>query len=280
MRAGRGRISGYSENAWAVTVTDIHEINSYCSRLLNTDQVKDYCPIGLQVENSGAVAHIVSSVTASEAAIQAAIAGQADALVVHHGYFWRGEPESLTGMKFRRIKALIDHNIALLAYHLPLDIDARFGNNALLGQKLQFVTEGSLSAGGTDNLFWFGRLETPATAQALSAHLTSTLGRAPIYAGPDDGLTQGKTGGDLIQTVGWCTGGAQQFVSLAADQGLDAYVSGEISEQTTHIARECGIHYFAAGHHATERYGVQALGEHLAEHFGLTHEFVDIDNPA
>ena len=244
--------------------------------------------MGLQVENAGAIGRIVSGVTASEALIQAAIERQADAILVHHGYFWRGEPESLTGMKFRRIKALIDSNIALLAYHLPLDTDSRFGNNALLGQKLHFVHDGTLSAGGTDNLFWFGHLETPCSPEELSAHIEASLGRKPVYAGPGDGSfpQEGSSGQmssqnrDQIRTVGWCTGGAQQFVSLAAEQGLDAYISGEISEQTTHIARECGVHYFAAGHHATERYGVQALGEHLADHFSVAHEFVDIDNPA
>ena len=272
-----------------MAVTEIQELDTYCSRLLGADQIKDYCPIGLQVENAGPIHRIVSGVTASEALIQAAIERDANAVLVHHGYFWRGEPESLVGMKFRRIKALIDNNIALLAYHLPLDTHAKYGNNALLGQKLGLVVDGALTAGGTESLFWYGHLPAPLSAVELSGHLETVLGRKPVYAGPID-ITGQNIGGrvgkrldedsNLIRTVGWCTGGAQQFVTLAAEQGLDAYISGEISEQTTHVARECGVHYFAAGHHATERYGVQALGEHLAAHFDVSHQFVDIDNPA
>ena len=306
-----------------MAVTEIQELDTYCSRLLGADQIKDYCPIGLQVENAGPIHRIVSGVTASEALIQAAIEREANAVLVHHGYFWRGEPESLVGMKFRRIKALIDNNIALLAYHLPLDTHAQYGNNAQLGQKLGLMTDGALAAGGTDNLFWYGHLIEPLSAVEFGEHIESVLGRKPVYAGPDQNFGRTSVGysvrpseeqpfeerhseeqpnikqpnikqpnikqpgtnhpgedSRLIRTVGWCTGGAQQFVTVAAERGLDAYISGEISEQTTHVARECGVHYFAAGHHATERYGVLALGEHLAEQFDVSHQFVDIDNPA
>ncbi len=242
----------------------------YCDELLDAQRFRDYCPNGLQVEGRAEVGRIVSGVTASQALIEAAIAHQADVLLVHHGYFWKNESPVLTGMRARRIRALLGAGISLVAYHLPLDAHAQLGNNAQLAARMGWrQTDGFGQADGPP-LVWCGRLGEPATSDQLSARLARTLGREPLHVG---------TGPARIETIGWCTGAAQSYLETAARRGLDAFVSGEISEASTHIAREYGIHYFAAGHHATERYGVQALGEHLAAHFGIQHTFLDIENP-
>lgn len=247
------------------------DIENHCNRLLRIADVKDYCPNGVQVQGLSPITKIVTGVTACEALIQRAVELDADALLVHHGYFWRGESPAITGMKYRRLRQLFEHDIALLVYHLPLDIHADFGNNIGLGRALGLESIESLEAGGTPDLFWQGRLPVAESQADFSARVEAATGREPLLVGPEK---------KSIERVGWCTGGAQQFIDLAAERSLDAFISGEISEQTTHIARERGIIYVAAGHHATERYGVQALGAHLAEHFGVSCEFVDIDNPA
>lgn len=243
----------------------------YINRTLDAGSIEDYCPNGLQVEGRSDVAHLVSGVTASLAFLELAIEAGADAVLVHHGYFWRGEPQPLIGMKHARVKRLIDANVSLLAYHLPLDIHRTFGNNAQLARRLGWQIDGQHAAGGTDGLFFHGHLPQAQTGQAFADHLTTVLGRTATLVGNPD-----KT----ISRIGWCSGGAQHMVLQAASLGLDAFVSGEISEQTTHEARENGLVYVAAGHHATERYGVQSLGEHLSEQLQLTHQFIDVDNPA
>lgn len=247
------------------------EIEIYCNRLLQVADVKDYCPNGVQVQGSSPINKIVSGVTASDALIRRALEVDADALLVHHGYFWKGESPAITGMKYQRLRQLLQHDIALLAYHLPLDIHADLGNNAGLGRALGLESVESSEAGGTRDLFWQGRLSTAESRQTFTDRVQSATGREPLVVGPAE---------KSIEKVGWCTGGAQQFIDIAADLSLDAFISGEISEQTTHIARERDICYFAAGHHATERFGVQLLGEHLAHHFNLDCVFIDIDNPA
>lgn len=236
--------------------------------LLDVARFKDYAPNGLQVEGKSDVQRIVSGVTASKALIDAAIEAKADAILVHHGWFWRGEDQRIVGMKRHRVKALLDHDISLLGYHLPLDAHPELGNNAQLAKQLGFISEGVMNAEGVGN---YGHLEKPMTASELSAHMQQQLNRTPTVV----------TAGDHpIKTIAWCTGGAQSYIQQAIALGVDAYVSGEISEQTTHEARENGIHYFAAGHHATERYGAPALGEYLAQQFDMNHQFIDIDNPA
>lgn len=242
----------------------------YCDGLLEAGQFRDYCPNGLQVEGRDEVQRIVSGVTASQALIEAAIAERADLLLVHHGYFWKGEEPVLTGIRRRRVRALLGADISLLAYHLPLDAHPRLGNNAQLAARLGFQQEGCFGTGGGPELAWYGLPEEPLTPAAMGEHLTRVLGREPLRVGE---------GPELIRTLGWCTGAAQSYLEAAARRGLDAFISGEISEPSVHIAREYGIHYFAAGHHATERYGVRALGEHLAAEFGIQHIFLDINNP-
>lgn len=239
--------------------------------LLQPGRFADYCPNGLQVQGRGEVRHIVSGVTASEALIDAAIAEGADAILVHHGYFWKGESPVVTGMKKRRLAKLLAHDISLLAYHLPLDAHPQLGNNAQLALQLGLVREGPLFPLDSRAVGDVGVLPQAMTPAALAAHIGDVLGRAPLHiaGGPAE-----------IRRVAWCTGGAQGFIEQAIAMGVDAYLSGEISEPTVHAARESGVHYFALGHHASERYGAKALGEWCARELGVTHRFIDIDNPA
>ncbi|MES2908525.1 MAG: Nif3-like dinuclear metal center hexameric protein [Pseudomonadota bacterium] len=239
--------------------------------LLQPAKFNDYCPNGLQVEGRADVRTLVTGVTASEALIDAAIALNADAILVHHGYFWKGERAEITGMKRRRIGKLISHDLSLLAYHLPLDAHPVLGNNAQLAQRLGFVRDGALFPNDPRAVGDIGTLAQAMSADALSQHIAQVLGRKPLHIAGSD---------KRIQRVAWCTGGAQGFIEQAIVMGVDAYFSGEISEPTVHAARESGVHYWAMGHHASERYGVQALGEWCARELGLTHHFVDIDNPA
>jgi len=242
----------------------------YTNKLLSIESFSDYCPNGLQVEGRPDITRLVTGVTASQALVDAAIEAGADALLVHHGYFWKGEDACITGMKRKRLQRLLASGTSLLAYHLPLDAHAELGNNAQLALKLEIESQGYFGDDGGLQLAQQGSLPESMTAGMLGELIRARLGRAPLHI-------SGGTGD--IRRVGWCTGAAQSYLEAAANQGLDAFISGEISEQTVHIARECGIHYFAAGHHATERYGVQALGEFLAGQFSLSHQFVDIDNP-
>jgi len=243
------------------------EILAYLDTLLNVAQYRDYCPNGLQVEGRNEITHIVSGVTASQALIEAAIEQKADALLVHHGYFWKGEAQSITGIKRQRIQRLLESGLNLLAYHLPLDGHVELGNNAQLARILDIKVEGTAGDAG---LLFYGSLNQVCSGDVLATHIASRLNRTPEHISVDR----------EIQRVAWCTGGAQSYIEQAAALGVDAFITGEISEQTVHIARETGIHFYAAGHHATERYGVQALGEQLVSEFGLKHTFIDIDNPA
>ncbi len=235
--------------------------------LLEPGRFDDYCPNGLQVEGRAQVRRLSSAVTASAAAIRGAAALGADALVVHHGFFWKGEDPCLTGTRIQRIRLLIEHGINLFAYHLPLDAHPDVGNNACLARVLDWAVDERV---GTNGLLWMGRLARDATAASLGAHLRRRLGRAPLAVGALE---------RPIRRVAWCTGAAQDLLEEAIAHGADAFVSGEISERTTHLAREAGVVYFAAGHHATERHGVQALGEAVAARLGIAHRFVEDDNP-
>ena len=247
------------------------QLEQIINEKLSPQLVKDYAPNGLQVEGKLEVQSIVTGVTASQALIEKAIERKADALLVHHGYFWKGEPEPIRGMKGNRIRALIKNDINLFGYHLPLDIHPELGNNAELARLLDIQVEGGLE-GHPQSVAMFGQLKHPVTGEELAQRINQALNRSPLHIAPENSEK-------LIETVGWCTGGGQDYIELAAKHGLDAFISGEISERTTYTAREMDIHYFAAGHHATERYGVKALGEWLAKEHGLDVEFVDIDNP-
>ncbi|KXF81432.1 Nif3-like dinuclear metal center hexameric protein [Enterovibrio coralii] len=247
------------------------ELESILNGYLKPFAIKDYCPNGMQVEGKASVMKIVTGVTACQALIDAAIEQKADAILVHHGYFWRGEAEPLRGMKFKRIKALIENGINLYAYHLPLDVHPEVGNNAQLAKLLDIEQKGGLEDGNPNSVAVWGELPTPMMAEAFAEHIEKCLSRKPLHI---------ESGSDaLISRIGWCTGGGQDFIDLAASKGMDAFISGEVSERTTFSAREQGIHYFGAGHHATERYGIKALGEWLANEHGLDVTFIDIDNP-
>jgi dinuclear metal center YbgI/SA1388 family protein len=243
------------------------ELADYLDRLLQPANFRDYCPNGLQVEGRAEIRRVVAGVTASQALLDAAVARGADAVLVHHGWFWKGEDGRVTGIRRRRLGTLLAHDISLFAYHLPLDAHPELGNNAQLAARFGWQPEGRF---GEQDIGWLGRCVDGATAGSLAAALTAGLGRAPLLLGD---------AARPVRRLGWCTGGAQGWFEQAIALGVDAFVSGEVSEQTTHLARESGVAYLACGHHATERYGVAALAAHLAEHCGLECEFVDIDNP-
>ena len=243
------------------------ELVSYLDELLQPSKFRDYCPNGLQVEGRPELRRIVAGVTASQALLDAAVDRQADAILVHHGYFWKGEDGRVTGLRRRRLGTLLANEINLLAYHLPLDAHPELGNNAQLAQRLGWVAEGRF---GEQDIAWLGVQAAPCSLAELSQRVGIALGRAPLVIGDP---------AKPIRRVAWCSGGAQGYFEAAIALGVDAYLSGEISEQTVHLARESGVAYLAAGHHATERYGAQALAVHLAQTFGLDCEFIDLDNP-
>lgn len=246
------------------------EFLSYLETLLEPNRFQDYCPNGLQVAGTEYINNVVTGVTASQDLLDAALDLNADTILVHHGYFWRGEDPRVIGIKQRRLKQLLVNNVNLIAYHLPLDAHPTLGNNAQLARLLDLETDGRISGTGDPAIALCGCLAEPKSVAEFTAQIRQTLGREPmVIQGHDRPIT----------TIGWCSGAAQGFLEQAAVLGLDAYISGEISEPTVHLARELGINYFAAGHHATERYGVKALGEHLAQQFDIQHQFIDIDNP-
>ncbi len=251
-------------------MVNTRDLAAYLDGLLEIEQFQDYCPNGLQVEGRAQTGHIVGGVTASQALIEAAVAQQADTLLVHHGFFWRGEAPQIIGMKQRRIKALLDAGINLLAYHLPLDAHPQFGNNTQLGRHLAITPDPANPDAPSTALLHTGRLEPSRSLDEFAHQVEAKLARRPLCI----------AGGDHpIQTIAWCTGAAQSYIEQAIDLGVDAFLSGEVSEPTVHMARENNIHYIAAGHHATERYGVQSLGKHLIEKYQIDFTFIDIDNP-
>ena len=268
------------------TLITAQALTEFCDDYLSAHAFQDYAPNGLQVDGGRPIQRIVTGVTACEALIDAAIADNADAIMVHHGYFWKGEPAPLTGMKGQRIRKLMQHGISLIGYHLPLDAHPVIGNNAKLAESLDMTIIGALYPAETHPV---GNIAicTAQTAQSLIAQITQALGRIPLHISAEYNVdnsvnanTNNSTNHRLIERVGICTGGAQDMIEQAALMGCDAFISGEISERTTHIARELGIDYFACGHHATERGGIEALGNIIAQQFDLPVTFIDIDNPA
>jgi dinuclear metal center YbgI/SA1388 family protein len=243
------------------------DLRAYLDALLDAARFRDYCPNGLQVEGRERIGRIVCGVTASQALIEAAIERGADALLVHHGWFWKSEDGRVTGFRRQRMARLLAHDINLFAYHLPLDAHATLGNNAQLAQRLGWTVNGRFAE---QDIGFVGVPPAPTFCGEFVRHMEQVLGRAPLLIGDP---------ARKVARIAWCSGGAQDYFEDALATGADVFVSGEISEQTVHLARETGMAFIAAGHHATERYGVQALGAHLAEKFGIECEFVDIDNP-
>ena len=247
------------------------DLVNYLDELLQPAKFRDYCPNGLQVEGREEVLRVVAGVTASQALLDAAVDRGADTILVHHGYFWKGEDGRVTGIRKNRLKALLAHDINLLAYHLPLDAHPELGNNAQLATRMGWVAEGCF---GEQDIAWIGH---PGLLDCghwrvsdLLSKLNNELGRESMLIGDPE---------QRVNKLAWCSGGAQGYFEQAIALGADLYISGEISEQTVHLARESGVAYLACGHHATERFGAQALAKHLAAQFDLRCEFVDIDNP-
>lgn len=253
-----------------MSVTNV-ELQNYLDGMLRVSEISDYCPNGLQVEGASKIEKVVTGVTASQALLDAAIEAKADALIVHHGYFWKGESQVIAGMKKRRLQTLLSNDINLYAYHLPLDVHPEFGNNRQLASLLDIQNVSAVSDVKPVGVVMQGNFEVEITGTELQAKLQQILGRDVLLEGPAS---------KPISTLAWCTGGGQGFIEQAVELGVDAFITGEVSEQTVHTAREMGITFFAAGHHATERYGVKSLGEHLAQHFDVCVEFIDINNPA
>ena len=244
------------------------EIESHLQTMLDAGRFRDYGPNGLQVEGKPEVLKIVSGVTASLALIEAAIEANADAILVHHGLFWKGHDGRVTGWLKARLGKLLAHQVNLFAYHLPLDAHGELGNNAQFGARLKLVADARF---GDQDLGFIGAPAQPLTVAALTALLQFRLGRAATVVEGD---------GRLLKRVAWCTGGAQGYFEAAIAAGADAFITGELSEPQAHYARETGVAYFACGHHASERYGAAAVAAQVAQQFGLEHQFIDIDNPA
>lgn len=254
---------------------DSRVLANWLDDTLQAARFKDYCPNGMQVEGRSEVGHIITGVTASEALLRAAVERGADAVLVHHGWMWRNEDRRVIGTRRTRMALTLKNDLNLYAYHLPLDAHPTLGNNAQLARVLGLSPsrrdDGSPLTCGQDGLIWLGNADGLQTLGQLGERVAQRLGRQPLVVGdPDLPLAQ----------IAWCTGGAQGMMGDAVDAGATAYITGEVSESTVHLARETGVGFIAAGHHATERYGVQALGQAVAEQFGITVEFVDIDNPA
>jgi dinuclear metal center YbgI/SA1388 family protein len=246
---------------------DREELRGTLDALLEAARFRDYCPNGLQVEGRGQVRRVLCGVTASQALIDEAVRRDVDAVLVHHGWFWRGEDGRVTGFRKRRMAALLAADISLYAYHLPLDAHPELGNNAQLGRLLGWEATGRFAE---QDIAFLGVPQAPTYSGELATRIGKALGREALLVGDAQ---------RPVKRVAWCSGGAQGWFEQAILAGADVYVSGEISEQTVHLARESGVPYIAAGHHATERYGVQALGRHLAENRGLDCEYVELDNP-
>lgn len=238
-------------------------------RYLDASRISDYCPNGLQVEGRPQVQRVVSGVTASLALVEAAVEARADVLLVHHGYFWKGENACITGMKQRRLKTLLANDISLLAYHLPLDVHPEVGNNVQLARQLEITVEGPLEPGNPRTVGLVGSLAQPVSSRDFARRVHEVLGREPLLIESDR----------MVSRIGWCTGGGQGYIDQAIAAGVDLYLTGEASEQTYHSARENDVSFIAAGHHATERYGVQALGDYLSRRFAIEHLFIDCPNP-
>lgn len=250
------------------------DLQHWLGQLLACDRYSDYCPNGLQLQGQAQVRHIVTGVTASLALIKAAIERGADTLLVHHGWFWKNEDPCIVGMKHQRIALALAHQLNIFAYHLPLDGHPVYGNNTQLGHVLGLEPdhddEGNLLRVGPQNLIQLGHLPQPLSLQEFAGQVHQALQRKPTFVGNPQ---------QKISSVAWCTGGAQGFMPTAIEAGVDLYLTGEASEHSFHYAQETDTAFMAAGHHATERYGVKALGEHIAQQFPVQVEFIDIDNP-
>ncbi|HMJ32338.1 MAG TPA: Nif3-like dinuclear metal center hexameric protein [Baekduia sp.] len=250
----------------------ISEIVDHLDRLLEVDAFRDYCPNGLQVPTDADVQTIVTGVSANVDLLDRAAAEGADLVLVHHGLFWRGEPLEITPLKRRRLAPLFAADIGLAAYHLPLDGHPEHGNNALIAAGLGATTEGRFAEQGGRPIGVHVRFAGDGlTIDELTERVQALVGgRAPLVV---------AGGPERIRTLGIVSGAATDDVHGAIDLGLDAFLTGEPAERAFSIARDAGIHFLAAGHHATETFGVRRLGELLEREYGIRHVFVDVPNP-
>lgn len=251
-------------------MANLNDIIQWCDQTLKSQEFKDYAPNGLQIEGKSEVKKILCAVTASQTAIDGAIAYGADLLLVHHGYFWKGEPYPITGMRGKRIKSLIQNDISLVGYHLPLDSHPTLGNNAAIADMLELENIEALDPNERNPIGNIGYLKSAMSPEAFKQFASEKLGFDAIHLPAD------KTS---IQKVGFCTGGAQDFIKKAAEQNCDAYISGEVSERTFYEAQELNVHYYACGHHATEKYGVQRLAKAISEQFNIEYSYFELNNP-
>lgn len=253
----------------------VKQLITWLDSQLQPQLFQDYAPNGLQVQGKPEIKKVVFGVTASLAFIEQAIEKQADAIIVHHGWFWRNEDPRIINAKYQRLAKLIKHDINLIAYHLPLDAHPQWGNNAMLAQVLGLCVncvDNKPQTFGRDDLIWLG--SAPAgviNARQLLELIEKSLDRKPLFIGDP---------GQKVEKVAWCTGGAQGMFEEAILAGADAYITGEASEPVFHLAQEYGVAYYGAGHHATERYGVQGLMQEMQKQYpALELEYLDIDNP-
>jgi len=243
------------------------EIENCINEKLKSSKIKDYVPNGLQVEGRKDVNRIITGVTACQALLDAALLQNADAVMVHHGYFWKNEQTIIRGMKRKRLKTIITNDINLYAWHLPLDIHPELGNNTQIAAALGIKVTGRLA-----QLVQQGEFYIPIKGDILRHRMEQFFGRKVLHFS--------ESAPYKIKRIAWCSGSGQKFIYLAADAKIDAFISGEVSEDTIHISREMGIHFFACGHHATERGGIVALGKWLVKNYDLDIMFIDINNPA
>lgn len=248
-----------------------HKLVAYLNQLLDAASFSDYCANGLQIEGKGQISRIMTGVSACMKLLEQAQMWKADAILVHHGYFWKGEPPEITGTRYQRVAKIIKSDMNLLAYHLPIDCHLTLGNNAKLGEVLELEQVRAHAVDGVNNLLWSGELKGALSIADLSKLLALKIGQKPLHL-------PGRVSGS-IKTLAWCSGAAHKYASHAKRLGADAFITGEVSEQTLHLADEENIHVFACGHHATERFGIRALGEHLQARFGVIHHFHDVPNP-
>jgi dinuclear metal center YbgI/SA1388 family protein len=247
---------------------DYRELERFLDTLLESAKFGDYSPNGLQVEGRAEVQRVVVGVTACQELIDEAVRRGADTLITHHGFFWKGESPRVVGHRRRRLAALLGYDLNLFAYHLPLDAHPELGNNAQWAATMGWRTLGRF---GPQDIGCWGEPACPCRLSELTEALSSRLERTPLVIGDET---------RIIRRVAWCSGGAQGYIEDALALGVDAYLSGEISEQTPHVARENDLAYLACGHHATERFGPRALAEYLQRETGLDCVFVDCPNPA
>ena len=247
------------------------DLGTYLEKLLHTRAMTDRCPNGLQVQGKATIQRIVTGVSASESWLRAACAYEPDALIVHHGLFWKGENPCVVGWKYQRLLHVFETGSNLFAFHLPLDTHPELGNNVQIAAALGWETECTVRSLGVDDILSIGYLQSASSVSTLAECVLRVTDRTPLVIASDVNR--------LVRKIAWCTGAAGDMLEQALDYGVDAFITGEVCERHVHIARESQVALIAGGHHATERFGVRALGDHLAQQFSVEHIFVDDDSP-